>query len=119
MNENINNYKLLCVIIKKGLGSKIVTIAKKEGAKGGTIIRGRGSANKDIYESLLGVKFEPEKEIVIIAVEEVNEKKILSVLTEKMKLNEAGKGIAFLINLGKIMGVSHLLQEKRRNNSGA
>jgi len=108
----LNNIKLLVIIVNEGLGSKIVSVAKKSGSRGGTIIRGRGVADKNMYESILGVRFEPEKEIVLIAVDEATEESILKIITNKLKLDEPGKGIAFVINLKKMTGISNLMKPR-------
>lgn len=103
-----SGHKLIVVIVGKGMASKIVAAAKAAGAHGGTIIHGRGTAAKSIYESILGIAYEPEKELIFISVEASLADEVLAVVTEKGNLGKPGKGIGFVLDLAKIHGVAHL-----------
>lgn len=104
-----NSSKLIVIVIKKGNGSKIVEIAKKAGADGGTIVLGRGTAERSIYESILGIDYEPEKEIVLIAVRDELEDQVLDSVTKEGQLNRPGKGIGFVLDLKECLGIAHML----------
>ena len=52
---------------------EIMETAKVAGARGGTIIHARGSAQKDA-EQFLGITIQPEKEIIMIIVDEKGNK---------------------------------------------
>ncbi len=108
-----SNYQLIVVIINKGLGTKLVKLAKKNGASGGTILYGNGSISKEDSESIFGLKFHPEKEIVMIAVEKELKDKLLDLIAKKVKFDEPGGGIAFILNLKTFTGASHLLNINR------
>jgi len=89
------------------LGSKIVTAAKLAGARGGTIIHGRGTAHQSIYETILGIAYEPEKDLILVGVEEDKLDNVLALITEKAQLNKPGKGVGFVLNLSRLRGVAH------------
>lgn len=101
-------HKLIGIIVGKGMGSKIVAEAKAAGAQGGTIIHGRGTAAKSIYESILGIPYQPEKELVLIGVDASLLDDVLAVIVETGNLNKPGKGVCFVVNLTKLHGVAHL-----------
>lgn len=103
-----NEHKLIGVIVSKGFGTRIVTAAKAAGAQGGTIIHGRGTAAKSIYESILGIPYEPEKELVLVGVDASLLDDVLAVIVEAGNLSKPGKGIGFVLNLTKLHGVAHL-----------
>ncbi|MDD2282746.1 MAG: P-II family nitrogen regulator [Eubacteriales bacterium] len=102
------NHKLIVAIVKKGYATKIVAAAKKAGAHGGTIIFGRGSAEKNLYESIFGIAYQPEKEIIFIAVGADKLDNVLQAITKEGNLDKPGRGIGFVLDLAKIIGVVHL-----------
>lgn len=103
-----SGHKLLVAIVNKGLGSKIVAAAKLAGARGGTIIPGRGTAPQSIYQSILGIPYEPEKELVLVGAELPLAEAVLAAMTETGNLNMPGHGVAFVLNLAKLRGVAQL-----------
>jgi nitrogen regulatory protein P-II 1 len=111
--KQLKKYKIIVTIVKKGLGSKVVTASKKMGAQGGTILFGRGTADRKIYENLLGIDFEPEKEIVLSLVSEDYTDHVLDQIIKETKLKKTGKGIAFVLDVNKYIGIAHLLELKK------
>ncbi len=115
MENNLNyldKYKLIIIIVKKGLASKIITKLKKVGIEGSSVMYGKGTAEKKIYEQILGFKYEPEKEIILIAIEEFNVDKVLDFMIKEEKINKPGYGIAIVLNLSKCVGIARLLNIK-------
>ena len=111
MQENAKNYKavLLVVIVERGKGSMAVEIAKEYGAEGGTIFLGEGTTGADIKE-LIGIKFDSEKEIAMIMINENFADIALEKLTEKMQLCRPGRGIAFVLDIGRTRGICHIMK---------
>lgn len=101
-----NAHDLIVIIVKKGLSEKVLDSAKKAGAEGGTIIYGRGTG---IHEKakLFGIPIEPEKEIIFIVIEKRKTKKVLDFIVSSTDLNKPGIGIAFVIELSKVLGICH------------
>lgn len=106
-------YKLIITIVKRGEASKIVAATKKSGAGGGTILLGRGTASQNIYLQILGMEYEPEKEIILTLVDSEKTGEILEVITKEAQLNKPGKGIAFVISDKAIVGAFHLLKKDK------
>ncbi len=109
INE-IKDHKLIIFIIRKGLSSKVIKSAKAAGAVGWTLTYGRGIAEKHIYENILGIAYEPEKEIIFIAVKDTDIDNILNKASEKVDLNKPGGGIAIVLDLAKCVGIAHLVE---------
>jgi nitrogen regulatory protein PII len=104
-------YKLIITIVKKGMGSKVVAETKKVGAEGGTVIFGNGTAKKSVYLDLLGINFDPEKEIILtIACESVVDN-IIKTVQGMLKLDKPGNGISFVLNVKGLTGIMHLLNQ--------
>ena len=103
-------YKLIVTIVKKGAASKVVAASRTAGAEGGTIIFGRGTASKSVYLDLLGINFDPEKEIILSGVKEDKVDNVLQTITDEGKLNKPGNGIAFVVNIKGLAGIVHLMK---------
>lgn len=112
MHKCLDNYKLVIAILKKGRASNLIMKLKKIGLEGNTIMFGKGAAEKRIYEQILGIKYEPEKEIILMAIDESKESKILSKIIKEEQLDKPGHGIALVIDLKKCVGVARILSEK-------
>lgn len=103
-------YKLIITIVKKGLASRVVSSTKKAGVEGGTILLGKGTANKNIYLKFLGIDYDPEKEIILTLVKQEMVDPILEVIIRETQLDKPGKGVGFVINIKELAGICHLLK---------
>lgn len=56
---------MILAICNTGYADEVMEVAKNVGAKGGTILHGRGSVQKDALQ-FLSITIEPEKDVVII-----------------------------------------------------
>jgi hypothetical protein len=113
MNDKGNmiqeEYRLIVTIVSKGAASGIVKASKEAGSGGGTILLGRGTAGKSIYLDILGINFDPEKEIVLTLAPRDKAGAILQAIVEEGSLNKPGKGIGFVVNVRGLAGIFHLL----------
>ena len=93
--EGESMFKKLTVIVDRGLSDDVMDIAREAGARGGTILHGRG-AGAEIATKLFGMEIEPEKELVMILTPDSLVDKVVNGLTVGLNLNEPGKGILFV-----------------------
>jgi len=117
-NTDKRKYNLIITIVKKGLGPKVIDISKSSGASGGTIILGKGIAEKSIYQELLGIDFDPEKEIVLTLVQEEIADDVINAIANEVNLDKPGNGIAFIIDVKNHLGISHLLERLTDKKGG-
>ena len=103
-----NQFSLVVTIVKKGWGDSVVKASRKAGAKGGTIIFGRGTGVHE-NKSLLGLMIEPEKEIVFTIIEAEKANEIVEAIKESIGINEPGCGIGFVVPLDSVFGTAQLL----------
>ncbi|NPV80927.1 MAG: P-II family nitrogen regulator [Firmicutes bacterium] len=101
-------YDLIVTIVNKGYAEKVVGASKKAGAEGGTILFGRGTGIHE-HAKLLGITIEPEKEIILTLIDHQQSGKVLEAIINETELNKPGKGIAFVLEVGKVVGINHLL----------
>ena len=98
-----NPCELIVTIVNKGDAERAVEASKKAGAEGGTIVFGRGTGGHNEVK-LFGITIEPEKELVLTLVDRKKTAKVLDAIAKEMDLDQPGKGIAFVLNVGKIAG---------------
>lgn len=108
-NQTIN-YELIVTIINKGDSDKVVEASKKAGAEGGTILTGRGTG---IHEQakFFNILIEPEKEIVLTLIDREKTDDVLTMIMKEAHLDEPGKGIAFVLDVERTVGINHVLNE--------
>ena len=58
-------HELIVCIVNEGMSETVMDVAKEVGATGGTVIRARGTANKEA-EAFFKITIDPQKEIVMI-----------------------------------------------------
>lgn len=100
----MDNHKSIIVIVDKGRGAKVVDTALEAGASGATIINARGSG---IHETtkLFSSDIEPEKEIVLMIIDEKIKEAVVKNIEEKMELGKPGKGILFTQDICETYGI--------------
>ena len=78
-------YEVIFCIVNNGFSDAVMDVAKKNGARGGTILHAKGSGNEEA-EKFYGIVITPEKEIVMILVEKEIKDVILHAIYEEVGL---------------------------------
>ena len=99
------SHEVIFCIVNAGFSDAVMDAAKEFGARGGTVIRGRGTAAPEA-EKLFGITVEPEKEIVMILVSSEIRNDILHALYKSVGLKTPGQGIAFSLPVDSVVGLS-------------
>lgn len=103
----MSNMSLIVTIISKGWGDTVLQASVKAGADGGTVMYGRGSGVHE-KQTLLGIPIEPEKEIVLtVTYSSEQTEHVLQEIMRAADLCKPGMGIAFVLPIDKVVGVSH------------
>ena len=98
-------HEVIFCVVNAGFSEAVMDAAKEFGARGGTVIRARGTANSE-SEKLFGITIEPEKEIVMILVPSDIKDDILHALYREVGLKTPGQGIAFSMPVDNVVGLS-------------
>ena len=98
-------HEVIICIVNSGFSESVMDAARELGARGGTVIRGRGTANAEA-EKLYGIAIQPEKEIVMILVDTAIKNGILHALYKSVGLQTPGQGIAFALPVEDVVGLS-------------
>lgn len=102
--KNMPGYQLMVTIVDRELGDTVVEAARSVGATGATILHGRGVGHHETG-SIFNIQIEPEKEIVLMVVENEDADRITSVINDKMNIKEPGKGLLFTLDVNKATGL--------------
>ncbi len=102
------DHRLIISIVKRGVAQKVVTATKEAKIGGGTVLLGKGTAPKKIYLDLLGMDYNPEKDIILTLVEQEKLASTLNLIAKVTDLDKPGKGIAFIIRAKEIIGHIHM-----------
>jgi nitrogen regulatory protein PII len=105
----MSNSSLIVSIVRRGWGSKVLEAALNAGARGSTVVFGRGAGINE-HEKIFGVSIEPEKEIVLTVAYAEQIDAILDEIVRTAELERTGRGIAFVVPVEKVVGVAHFMK---------
>ena len=100
-----SKHEMIMCIVNAGFSETVMEAAKSAGARGGTILNGRGTANKEA-ESFFHIAIQPEKEVVMILVSAEIKDAVLHALYQKAGLDTMGQGIAFSLPVDEVVGLT-------------
>ena len=89
-----NKFELVVGIVNAGFAQNVMAAARKAGARGGTILRARGSANPEA-EEFFNITIQPDKEVLMILSSADAKDHIIRAIYNDSGLTTEGQGIAF------------------------
>lgn len=97
-------YDAIFIIVNKGYIDDVLDAAEAAGSTGGTVIHGRGAG---AYEKtkLFNIEIEPEKDILLILSKKEKTEAIINSVRDKLKIEEQGKGIIFVLDVSRTVGL--------------
>ena len=99
------NYEVIICIVNAGYSELVMDAAKEVGARGGTVIHAKGTANKEA-EQFFKITIQPDKEMVMILVPENIMDDVLHALYKSAGPKTEGQGIAFSMAVSNVVGLS-------------
>lgn len=112
----VKGFSLLVVITGYGTGSRVLNIAKKHGIKGGTLALGKGTVRNRLLNFL--ELNDIRKEIVIMVTGKLCAERAIKGLNAELRFERKGHGIAFIIPLDKVFGISSFSSESFEQEEG-
>ena len=100
---NFSHEAIFC-IVNAGFSDAVMDAAKELGARGGTVIHARGTANS-LAEKKFEIAVQPEKEMVMILVPSEIKDNVLHGLYRAVGLKTPGQGIAFSLPVDAAVGL--------------
>lgn len=101
----MTDYELIMCIVNTGFSDTVMSAAKEQGARGGTVLHARGTAAKEA-EELFHITIQPDKEIVMILVPSEIRDAVLHAVYQSAGLKTAGQGISFSLPVTNAVGLS-------------
>ena len=95
----------MCIRDSNGRGEDVVEAAQKAGARGATLLHGKGSGAGQI-EKFFNFEIEPEKELALFVtpVDEVDT--IIAGIQKEIDFNKPNTGILFTIDITNSVGLN-------------
>lgn len=112
-----NNCEVILAIINNGFSEVAMDAAKQFGARGGTIIHGRGTASKEA-EKFFNISIQPEKEIVMILIPTSIKENVLRGLYTAIGSHTQAQGIVFSLPVSETVGLN-LISSKENEKSNS
>lgn len=100
-----SKFEMILCIVNTGFSETVMDAAKEVGARGGTVIHARGTANKEA-EQFFHITIQPDKEIVMILVPEQIKDDVLHAIYRSAGLKTEGQGIAFSLPVDEVVGIT-------------
>ena len=103
--EMDGQYEMIQVICQDGYSEDIMAVARRAGAKGGTVVNARGTSTEQDVK-FFGSPLVPEKAILMIVMEKSRAEAVRKAISQMEILNKKGMGIMFsvpvrdFVNLG-------------------
>jgi len=95
-----NKYELIVCIVNAGFSQSVAEAATKAGARGGSVIKGRGTANPEA-EEFFNISIQPNKEVVFILVTADIKDAVMRSIYKESGLSTNGQGIAFSLPVSR------------------
>ena len=93
---------LITSIINHGEGTKVMSVAREAGARGGTILNARGTGTEEDVQ-FFGISLAPEKEMLMIVAGATEAEPILSAISAIPSFNTPGGGIVFTLQVDQFI----------------
>ncbi len=109
-------HEVIMCVVNAGFSEAVMEAAREFGARGGTVIHARGTANAEA-EKIFNISIQPDKELVMILVEHEIRDAILKAIYEKVGLQSEGKGIAFCLPVEDVVGLTVKPEQNAEQNN--
>lgn len=96
---------LLVIICNNGSADEVMNEARASGARGGTILHARGSADKDTVQ-FMGITIQPEKEMILIITKEEEKNIIMKNVNAKLGVGTQAHAVCFSLPVDGLIGVN-------------
>ena len=107
-----NKYELIVCIVNAGFSQNVAEAATKAGARGGSVIKGRGTAPREA-EKMFNIAIQPEKEIVMLLVPFDIKDDVLREIYQAAGLGSASQGIAFSVPVARAVGLTDFFKKEK------
>ncbi len=105
-----NNHEVIFAIVNAGFAEEAMAVAREQGARGGTIINGRGVA-REKDAAFFGINIHADKELLMLVVEKEIRDGVFHALYKQMGMQKKAQGIVFSLPVSDVAGLVKLPEE--------
>lgn len=106
----MNKFECIVTICDGGYSDYVVDASKGAGAKGATIINGRGSTSKE-PNKFFKLNIQPDKQIVLILCMGEQTKAIVEAISNKAGMNTKAHALSFVLPVEDAIGMAEIFKE--------
>lgn len=100
-----NEYEVIFAIVNAGYAEDAMAVAREQGARGGTIISGRGVA-READAAFFGITIHADKELLMMVVEKKIRDQVFHALYKQMGMQQKAQGIVFSLPVSHVAGLA-------------
>ena len=105
----MNGFECIVTSVDGGYSDYVVDASKEAGAKGATIINGRGSTAKE-GENFYKLNIQPDKQIVLILCKKSKTKAIVESISKKAGMNTKAHALSFVLPVEEASGMAEIFK---------
>lgn len=102
--ENEAKYDLIITALNQGYSEELMSVARKAGATGGTVINARSVAHEGAVK-FFGVSIQEEKEIIAILTTRSNKVGIMKAISQSFGISTEARGLIFSLPADNVTGI--------------
>jgi len=100
-----DHHEVIFAIVNAGFADDAMAVAREQGARGGTIINGRGVAREQEAD-FFGITVHSEKEILMTVVDKDIRDQVLHAMYQHMGMHKKAQGIIFALPVSDVAGLA-------------
>ena len=93
-------YELVICVVNAGYSQNVMEVARAAGARGGTVLRARGTANPEA-EEFFNITIQPDKEVLVILIPADIKDEVIRAIYKEAGLAQEAQGIAFSLPVSR------------------
>lgn len=105
------DYELIVVVINSGTTDMVMEAARKAGARGGTVIHGKGTGEKG-GSRFFSVSLASEREVVLIVAGSEQKKDIMRSILTEAGADSSAESIVFSLPVSEVAGIKYFGEEE-------
>ena len=103
--EKKDGFDVVAVVMEQGYTNLVMDVARKAGARGGTVISARGIAEDEVKQ-FFGIEIQAEKEIVFLVVKSAEKKQIMTELMRAVGTRTRSHGLILSMPVSDAIGLA-------------
>ena len=100
-----NEHEVIFAIVNAGYAEDAMEVAREQGARGGTILSGRGVA-REKDAAFFGITIHADKELLMMVVEKEIRDQVFHALYKQMGMQKKAQGIVFSLPVSHVAGLA-------------